>query len=162
MRSAILLNVDGDQVALPPERVAELVGFAIGTLNVEWWFSDSVDLTCCFSYEPFGWEKQTYYLDGLTLQEVREVERALFEQMLASPADVIALIVDETGKTAEFDWDSLIRGDSLRVDVMPEALVLDSSILSRVGGISSEASGVGIGPNLRLLIDRNWEVPHVQ
>ncbi|WP_441249875.1 hypothetical protein [Kitasatospora sp. McL0602] len=159
--TAILLDVDGSQVALPTDRVAELVGFAIGPLNVEWWFSPDIDLTCYFSYEPFGWEKQTYYLDGLASQEMRKVEQVLFRQVLASPSDTVALIVDEIGKTAEFDWDAVIRGDSSRVNMMPEALVLDASTARRIHGNSEEVAESEIDPNLRLLVARNWTVPDI-
>ncbi|MFC8074297.1 hypothetical protein ACFUN8_01990 [Streptomyces sp. NPDC057307] len=157
--SAILLDVDGGQVAMPTDRVAELVGFAIGALNVEWWFSSDVDLTCHFTYEPFGWEKQTYYLDGLTSPEVRRVETALFKRVLANPSDTAALIVDETGNTAEFDWDEVIRGDSSSLDAAPQALILDASIVDRLHGHSEKTTQSDIGSDLRLMTSKNWTAP---
>ncbi|MCH0561679.1 MULTISPECIES: hypothetical protein [unclassified Streptomyces] len=157
--SAILLDVDGGQVPLPAATVAELVGSAVGTLNVEWWFSPDVDLTCCFSYEPFGWEKQTYYLDGLTADQVRVVERVLFAQMLSRPSETVALIVDETGRTADADWDALVNGDTSDIGPMPDALVLATSIADQVRGAAGEFPGNAAAPGLSILTDGNWAVP---
>ncbi|MEE1827874.1 hypothetical protein [Streptomyces sp. BE20] len=157
--TAVLLDVEGDQVRLPADRVAELVGFALGPLTVEWWFDADTNVICSFAHEPFGWEKQTYHLDGLTPQEARTVEEVLLGEVRDHPGETVALVVDRTGRTVEFDWDAVVRGDTAVLGAMPEALVLDPAAAGALHGLPSGAVRRELDPGLVLLTGPDRQPP---
>lgn len=83
--TAVLLDVGGEHVRLPVERVAELVGLSLGDLTVKWWFTPDDDLVCGIAYSGYGWEKHTYFLDALTAREADTVTDVLLGEVRARP-----------------------------------------------------------------------------
>ncbi|MFP8960854.1 hypothetical protein ACLIYP_09865 [Streptomyces nanhaiensis] len=133
--TGILLNADGDQVRMSVERIAELVGLAVACLNVEWWLTADVDVTCRFTYEPLGGECQTYYLDGLSADEVACVEEVILRQVSRQPELTDALIVDRSGASAEVDWDEQVLGGPTELTVSPDLMILPHARIREIGGV---------------------------
>jgi len=157
--SPVLLNVEGDQVRLPVDTVEELIGSALAEITLQWWFSSDTDLICCFSYEPAGWEKQHYFLDGLYPEERSRAEQVICGQALADSVKTVALVVDETGRTVESDWDEVVRGTVTRVDVLPDALLLDTRLARRLHGFPEPVARLEMGAGLTLLTTGGWTIP---
>ncbi|WP_151775761.1 hypothetical protein [Streptomyces abyssomicinicus] len=157
--SAVLVNVDGDQVHVSVNTVRERAVTAVGDFHVKWWWPYGADLLCWFSYEPWGGEKQTYYLDNLTREEVCDVERVLLEEVASRPSETIALIIDETGRTAEFDWDAVVRGEPLQAGATPDALMLKRPLLESLATVQRDYEEEDFGAGRTLLRRRDWVDP---
>ncbi|MFB8235657.1 hypothetical protein ACFC58_03815 [Kitasatospora purpeofusca] len=149
--TAVLLDVEGEQVRLPAERVAELVGLSLGDLTVQWWFTADSDLVCGIVYSGYGWEKHTYFLDALTVREADTVAEVLLGEVRARPEETTALVVDRTGRTAEFDWDAVVGGASTAVPLVPEALLLAEPVAGTLTGLPAKAARSAFAPGLTLV-----------
>ncbi|WP_433365034.1 hypothetical protein ACQPZX_35045 [Actinoplanes sp. CA-142083] len=130
-RVAVLLDVDGNDVAMSPEEVASLVGRRVGrSLTLEWWFTPDVDLTCTYTFVPGAREVQTYYLDGLSPAEVTVVRELLvnlfFEDVTASQW----LVADTTGLSADFDWDDYLLYGAGSPSTSPDLVLVNSATSS--------------------------------
>ncbi|WP_405003163.1 hypothetical protein OHV13_01165 [Kitasatospora purpeofusca] len=149
-----LLDVEGEHVRLPADRVAELVGLSLGDLTVKWWFTPDSDLVCGIAYSGYGWEKHTYFLDALTVREADTVTEVLLGEVRARPEETTALVVDRTGRTAEFDWDPVVGGASTAVPLVPEALLLAEPIADALTGLPATAARSAFAPGLTLVSGR--------
>ncbi|MFJ2085287.1 hypothetical protein ACI2KV_06590 [Micromonospora chokoriensis] len=121
---AVMLDVDGNDIEMSPERVAENVGRRIGrSLTVEWWLSPDIDLTCTYEFHPLGREVQTFYLDGFRTEE-KEIVSSVVGRLFSSNAESsIALVVDYRGLTAEFDWDDFVLRGLGELPSIPDLLI---------------------------------------
>jgi hypothetical protein len=141
--TAVLLDVDGDDIPTTPAELASLVDRRIGrALTFEWWFSANVDLTCTTTFVPGRREIQTFYLDGLSSTEVTttcDLIRGLFWD---HPDLSDWLVLDTTGHSADFDWDNYLQygvGDPVEP---PDLLVLSNTTLEGCPGLPRPASMV--------------------
>ena len=134
--SALVLNVDGDQVPVSVDEIARWVGAALAPLNVKWWLDEFTDVVCYFNYEPLGWESQDYDLGGLTWEEMDVVEELILGRVAAHPEETLFVVLDRSGSSAETDWDRFVSDESVGLEVMPNALVLPKGD-SRVSAIAA-------------------------
>ncbi|MFD4906435.1 hypothetical protein [Kitasatospora purpeofusca] len=146
--TAVLLDAEGEHVRLPAERVAELVGLSLGDLTVKWWFTPDDDLVCGIAYSGYGWEKHTYFLDALTAREADTVTEVLLGEARARPEETTALVVDRTGRTAEFDWDTVVGGTTTAVPLLPETLLLAGPTADALTGLPAAAVRGAFAPGL--------------
>jgi hypothetical protein len=126
----VMLDVDGNGVSVEPNEVAHLIDLKLGSVNVEFWVTPDVSLTCLFSWIPLGLEIQAFYLDGLPGVELAHVKSVLLGYVSSAPG-TFGYVLDLDGDTAEYDWDSFFdaihMGDPPPVDVYPELLVIKGS-----------------------------------
>jgi hypothetical protein len=134
---AQLLDADGDGVNTTPTELASLIDRRIGsTLTYEWWFSADSDLTCSHHFVPGKRETETYFLDGLTLAEVATVCDLLPDLFWEEPDPSDWLLVDTTGRSADFDWDNYLQyGDGDPSKAAPPDLIIvsDTTLEGRPG-----------------------------
>jgi hypothetical protein len=125
-RCALLLNTDGNQVEIESDQLAELLTWRLPAVDFQWWFTADVDVACQISNRPYGHETQTFYLDGLTLDQSELVESLLVDRIRHSGGvETLGLVVDRTGATAgSCDWDEILLGESGEIQDYPDLLVL--------------------------------------
>lgn len=108
-KTGVLLDVDGNDVAATPAEMADIIDRRVGaTISLEWWFSADTDLTCTYNFVPGGREIQTYYLDGLSISEVESARRVIVDLFWAALGASESLVIDTTGRSADFDWDEYL------------------------------------------------------
>jgi hypothetical protein len=147
----VVLDVDGGDVQLDAREIARLVDMKIASINVEFWLSPDVNLTCNFAWIPLGVEVQMYYLDNLTLGQSEAVESVLIKYIHQEASSTFGYVLDRNGRTAEYDWNGFYDDYSLgrprRVDVLPDIMAVagspervreildipDSSVLDQLG-----------------------------
>ncbi|QMU70626.1 hypothetical protein [Streptacidiphilus sp. P02-A3a] len=148
LRKAVLLNIDGDQVLVDPDEAVRLACMHLGSLNLEWWLSADVDLTCEFSAVPLECEIQTYYFSGLTNVQRAAVGRMLLEYVDKCAAETVGYILDEDGRSEEFDWNGLVlygRGSDFS---FPNTVVMPKESWAHLGGMLESASVREVGDKL--------------
>ncbi|MFF0206236.1 hypothetical protein [Streptomyces sp. NPDC005017] len=104
----ILLDVAGEQVKLPPERVLELLGMAVGPLTLQFWLSADTDVVCQVRYVAPDTQILTFVLDGLTPSERKQAEDAVERLIQLELATTVALLVDPGGYADDEDCDALV------------------------------------------------------
>jgi hypothetical protein len=98
MGTAVLLDADGEQVTTTAAELASLIDRRFATtLTFEWWFSADEDLTSAYAFEPGKREVQTYYLDGLSLDQMATTSHLIQELFWERPDVADWLIVDTIG-----------------------------------------------------------------
>ncbi len=153
--TAVLLDVEGEHVCMPADQVAELVGLSLGDLTMKWWFTADCDVVCGIEYRGYDWERHTYFLEALTVRQADTVEEVLLGEVRARPEETTALVVDRTGRTAEFDWDTVVRGAATAVPLLPELLLLGEPIADALGAaLPTEAARSSFAPGLTLVSGR--------
>lgn len=138
MRTAVLLDADGDQVTTTAPELASLIDRRFATtLTFEWWFSANEDLTCAYTFEPGKREVQTYYLDGLSLDQMATTANLIQELFWERPEVADWLIVDTVGHSADFDWDNYLQygdGDPSKA-AAPDLIILSETVLKARTGL---------------------------
>ena len=141
----ILLDVDGNDVELPPGRILDLLNMKFGSINVEWWFSSDANLVCKYEYEPLGLEIQTYYLDSLTQAEANVLSNLLLAAAEDSDYGTRGLVIDRRGSTAEFDWDNVMLYGKLEIPSLPDLVVVPRDLAGKLSSLPSiSATSVGL------------------
>jgi hypothetical protein len=136
-RTAVLLDADGDQVSTTAAELASLIDRRFArTLTFEWWFSADEDLTCSYTFEHGKREVQTFYLDGLSLEQVATTSN-LMQELFRERSDVGDwLIIDTIGYSADFDWDNYLQyGDGDPSKAAPPDLIIlsETTLKARTG-----------------------------
>ncbi|MFF4249077.1 hypothetical protein ACFYY2_32095 [Streptomyces sp. NPDC001822] len=130
----MLLDVEGEQVKLPPERILELVGLSVGPLFLQLWLSADTDVVCHVRYVVPGVQILTFELSGLSQKERERVEDAI-ERLVQRELEVtLALLVDVGGETAEEDDDALVLYGRLPSGPRPDQVRLPTDRLGSVPG----------------------------
>jgi hypothetical protein len=127
---ALLLDREGEQLAVPVDRVARLVVEAEDLVNIQFWFAPDDDLTVSFFRDSFGVERQTYYLDGLAREDVDRVAGMLLEYLKYSATETVMVVLDRSGATVDFDWDEIARGSVCEIPQMPDKLLVSSAMMA--------------------------------
>lgn len=127
-KTAVLLDVDGNDVAVSAADIAELVDRRVGrAISLEWWFTADDDLTCTYLFVPGGREVQTYYLDGLSTNEVTLVCQLIRDLFWEDREISEWLVLDITGRSADFDWDEYLLYGVGTPPISPDLLVMRTS-----------------------------------
>jgi hypothetical protein len=125
---AVLLDVDGDHVATTTAELASLIDRRIGaTLTFEWWFTADSDLACSYAFVPGKREVQTFYLDGLSSTEVATTYDLLRDLFWDRPDPSDWLVVDATGRSADFDWDDYLEYGVGDPSAAPDLIILSNA-----------------------------------
>jgi hypothetical protein len=143
----IVLDMDGNDVQLSVADIARTVSGGVGPVNVEWWLSSDVDLTCCYSWPTVDCEVQTYYLDGLSSAQI-DVAKSVLTDCAESPEfGTLGYILDSRGRSADFDWDGFVLDGDGRLVSLPDVMVFREEIFLEAHGIpdSFVVSAIGEG-----------------
>jgi hypothetical protein len=137
-RTVVLLDADGGQVPTTAAELASLIDrrFA-GTLTFEWWFTADRDLTCSYAFEPGRREVQTFYLDGLSPEEIATISDLVRELFWELPDVADWLVVDTVGHSADFDWDNYLQfgdGDPVKTEA-PDLIIFSGTTLKARTGL---------------------------
>ncbi|ANC29696.1 hypothetical protein [Isoptericola dokdonensis] len=87
------------------------------------WLSESDDMIVTARRVSDQLYSVTCYLDGLDAAEIDAATRAATERVTRSPAEVVALVVDRRGATADFDWDTYVIRPGV-VAAAPDLLIM--------------------------------------
>lgn len=149
----ILLDVDGNDVELPPGRTIDLLNMRFGSINLEWWFSPDANLVCNYDYEPMGLEVQTYYLDSLNQTEANALSNLLLSAVEDPDYGTRGLVIDRQGSTAEFDWDGVMLYENLEIPNLPDLTVVPRDLARKLSSVSPELriSATPFGPDLVMI-----------
>ncbi|MFF3359127.1 hypothetical protein ACFYWN_42575 [Streptomyces sp. NPDC002917] len=141
----MLLDVVGEQVKLPPERILELVGLSVGPLCVQFWLSADVDVVCDVRYVAPDTQILTFVLDGLTKDEHGQAEDAIQRLIQRELDRTVALLVDLGGETAEEDDDALVLYGQLPTGPRPDRVQFRTDRLSTVLDVLAGAEVTDLG-----------------
>jgi hypothetical protein len=159
MRTAVLLDADGEQVTTTAAELASLIDRRFATtLTFEWWFSADEDLTCAYTFEPGKREVQTYYLDGLSSDQMAATSDLIQELFWERPAAADWLIVDTVGRSADFDWDNYLQyadGDPSKA-AAPDLLILSDTVLKARTGLPRSSTPRDSESGFVELARRDW------
>lgn len=151
----MVLDIEGNHIPVEQDWLDRFLGLRVSSINVNWWFSANVNMVDEYTYEPFGCEIQTIWLDGLTPEEMETVETALTEGTSTLPTSTRALIVDRRGISDPEDWDALVLHEGERVPVFPDRVVAQGPIASTILRSSPNVAAEGIGHGLTRLTPQN-------
>ncbi|MEV4440091.1 hypothetical protein AB0K09_13865 [Streptomyces sp. NPDC049577] len=122
--TALVLDVEGNDVPVGREELDRLLGLRIASINVNWWLSADTNLVDEYSYEPLGCAIQTFWLDGLDEEEVQTVEAALMAAVVELPVPTRALIIDRCGDSEPDEWDSVVLYEGRTVARLSEGVTV--------------------------------------
>ncbi|MET9478612.1 hypothetical protein [Streptomyces sp. NPDC002922] len=147
----MLLDVVGEQVKLPPERVLELVGLSVGPLCMQFWLSADVDVVCDVRYVAPDTQILTFVLGGLTENEHGQAEDAIQRLIQRELDRTVALLVDLGGETAEEEDDALVLYGRLPTGPRPDRVQFRTDRLSAVPAVLAGAEVTDLGNGLSAL-----------
>jgi hypothetical protein len=122
------LDLSGDQV--PTDRQALIAELAVAAdVSFQLWLAGtSSDVYCRFRRPSDSTMVQTYGLDGLTVEERRQVRMVVWDALGRSLAATEALIVDILDRTDELvDWDAAVSERRIPTVARPDLVVMRSS-----------------------------------
>jgi hypothetical protein len=129
--AGVVLDPEGESVHLEKSKAAEMVGGGEVSLNVQFWLSPDIDLTCQFSWESSSFEVQTYYFEGLALAEREAVRSMLRAYIVLNCQDTIGYVVDIKGWNPDFNWDPFFEGQAsgflADIPICPDVLAVKRS-----------------------------------
>ncbi|MGK5679318.1 hypothetical protein [Actinoplanes sp. URMC 104] len=128
--TAILLNIEGDNVPMPVDETARLIGLALAPLNVKWWEGGGA-LVSLFEPNPVEGETQTYFLDGQPLDLRDRLAEVLLRRVAKQPDDTIGLILDHAGNSVDYDWERFMRYGPVALGPVPDLLVLSAPLFEQ-------------------------------
>jgi hypothetical protein len=159
LQTAVILDADGEQVTTTAAELASLIERRFATnLTFEWWFSADEDLTCAYTFEPGKREVQTYYLDGLSLDQVATTSNLIQELFWEQLDAADWLVVDTIGHSADFDWDNYLQyadGDPSKASA-PDLLILSDTILKARTGLPRSSTPNSSDNGFVELTRRDW------
>ncbi|MFD5065511.1 hypothetical protein [Streptomyces sp. NPDC058394] len=147
----MLLDVVGEQVKLPPERVLELVGLSVGPLCMQFWLSADADVVCDVRYVAPDTQILTFVLGGLTENEHGQAEDAIQRLIQRELDRTVALLVDLGGETAEEEDDTLVLYGRLPTGPRPDRVQFRTDRLSAVLAVLAGAEVTDLGNGLSAL-----------
>ncbi|MGW6241482.1 hypothetical protein ACWGBX_31670 [Streptomyces sp. NPDC055037] len=150
--TATVINVDGDDAPVTFETLAWLIGLRLSSVTVNWWISADTNLVGNYSHEPLGCEIQTFWLDGLNLEDVEVVKSAVMSAIDHVSTPTRALVCDVQGVTDSDDWDSAILYEGTELPGVIDSLLLGSEISDRIVSNPGNLRGEIVGRNLTKII----------
>ncbi|MFJ4689675.1 hypothetical protein [Streptomyces sp. NPDC088789] len=146
--SATVINVDGDDIPINIEKLAWLIGLRTSTITTNWWISSDTNVVCEYSYEPLGCEIQTFWLDGLSLEESEIIKSAVLAAVNEVSTPTRALIFDDQGVTAHEGWDSPVLYKGIKFPGAVDELFLSPAVADRIISGSRDLEGEMVTRNL--------------
>ncbi|MFJ6662177.1 RHS repeat domain-containing protein [Streptomyces sp. NPDC091377] len=146
--SATVINVDGDDIPINAEKLAWLIGLRTSTITTNWWISSDINVVCEYSYEPLGCQIQTFWLDGLTLEESEIIKSAVLAAVNEVSTPTRALIFDDQGITAHEGWDSPVLYKGIKFPGAVDELFLSPAVADRITSGSRDLEGEMVTRNL--------------
>ncbi|PFG41740.1 hypothetical protein ATJ88_0382 [Isoptericola jiangsuensis] len=101
------------------------------------WFSGSDDMIVTARRLSDHLYSVTCYLDGLDTAEIDAVALAAGERVARTAAEVVALVVDRRGVTADFDWDAFVASPGA-VAAVPDLLIMKNDSARSAGDLGDE------------------------
>ncbi|WP_420031470.1 hypothetical protein ACN2WE_00740 [Streptomyces sp. cg28] len=144
----MLLNVVGEQVELPVDRILELVGLSAGPLCMQFWLSADTDVVCDVRYVAPDTQILTFVLGGLTDNERDQATDAIQHLIQRELHSTVALLVDLGGETADEDDDALVLYGRLPVGPRPNQVQFRTDRLSGVPAVLAGAEVTNLGNGL--------------
>jgi hypothetical protein len=155
--TGIVLDVDGNDVRSSVAEIARTVSRGVGPINVEWWLSSDVDLTCCYNWPAVDCEVQTYYLDGLSKAQVDTVKSVLTDCSESPEFDTLGYILDTRGRSADFNWDGFFLDGGRQLVALPDVMAFGEEILQGVNGIPDSFTVSTISDDLVRVSRSVWQ-----
>ncbi|MGW4233191.1 hypothetical protein ACWEF9_28655 [Streptomyces sp. NPDC004980] len=147
----MLLDVVGEQVKLPPERILELVGLSVGRLHMQFWLSADTDVVCDVRYVAPDTQILTFVLGGLTESEHEQAADAIQRLIRRELDRTVALLVDPGGETAEEDDDALVLCGRLPTGPRPDRVQFRTDRLGAVPDVLAGAEVRDLGDGLSIV-----------
>ncbi len=126
--TVMAIDIEGNDVPVSQEELTRLLELRISSINLNWWFSSDSHLVAKYSYDPLGCEIQTFWLDGLTVEEGEKVEAALMAAATNLPVLTRALVIDRRGLCEPDNWDSPILYEGETVPEFPDRVITQEQI----------------------------------
>ncbi|MGA5899937.1 hypothetical protein [Streptomyces venetus] len=146
--AAVVLDVEGEHVLMPPDELGRLLGLRVASLTMDWWISQDVDVVDTYTYEPWGCEIQTLWVDGLTSEQADSVEAAVLAAARGLPTPTRAVIVDRRGRSDPDDWDAAVLHDGEVLPAVADRVLvrdpLKGKLLRKSPELRSEETGAGL------------------
>ncbi|MGW5609458.1 hypothetical protein ACWEWI_25805 [Streptomyces sp. NPDC003753] len=130
--AATVINVDGDDIPIDFEALDLIIGLRLPSVSINWWISADTNVVSSYSQEPLGCEIQTFWVDGLTVEEARAFNSAVMATMSRVPTPTRALVCDHQGITDADDWDSAILYGGVEIPGVVDPLLLSPEISRRI------------------------------
>lgn len=122
----------GDDVRLPAEWIGELVDHAVASLLVLFWLDAEFAVPCRFYFEGKFRQRLNFSTDGLPSRHLDTVARAVLRAAGDNLDERSAVIVDRDGRSAEFDWDTVVWRGADTVPAAPDVMLLPSATVERI------------------------------
>lgn len=150
-KQAVVLDIEGEQVFMPQEELGRLLGLRIAPLTMEWWLTADTNVVDEYTYQPFGCEIQTLWLDGLYTEEMQLVESAVIVATTQLPVPTHAVVIDRRGISDPDDWDSLMLYDGANVPRFPDVVIAQEPIAEKIMGATPGLTKGSVGGYLTRL-----------
>ncbi|AYG85235.1 hypothetical protein DWB77_07452 [Streptomyces hundungensis] len=144
-KQAVVLDIEGEQVFMPQEELGRLLGLRIAPLTMEWWLTADTNVIDEYTYQPFGCEIQTLWLDGLYTEEMQLVEAAVIAATTQLPMPTHAVVIDRLGTSDPDDWDSLMLYDGANVPRFPDVVIAQEPIAEKIMGATPGLTKGSVG-----------------
>ncbi|THV36473.1 hypothetical protein [Glycomyces buryatensis] len=124
-----ILDFEGTQEFVTREAFMSWLEGVEPSLTFQMWFTRSDDLTVTLRRRlghgsPSGEFYGVYcYLDGLTTEQMDSAVAGTDRLLEERPEDVVGIVVDRRGVTADFDWDAFMSGSG-ETPPLPDLLVV--------------------------------------
>ncbi|MDT0457263.1 hypothetical protein RM550_16195 [Streptomyces sp. DSM 41527] len=127
-----MINVDGDDVPVDFEVLDLLIGLRLPSISINWWISADVNVVDSYAYEPLGCEVQTFWVDGLRLEEAQAFNAAVMSTVSRVSTPTRALVCDYRGATDADDWDSVVLHGGVEIPGNVDLLLLSEEPSQRI------------------------------
>ncbi|MGW2818943.1 hypothetical protein [Streptomyces sp. NPDC001415] len=142
---ATVIDIEGEDVPMSQEELGRLLSLRFSSVSMNWWLSADTNVIDRYTYEPFGCEIQTLWLDGLYTEEMQLVESAVIAATTQLPIPTHAVVIDRRGTSDPDDWDSLMLHDGTKVPRFPDSVIAQEPITEKLmraaPGLAKESVG---------------------
>ncbi|MFG3094513.1 hypothetical protein [Streptomyces sp. NPDC048202] len=136
-RVTTLISVDGEDIPVDLERLSWLIESRVAPVNMNWWLSPNVNVVDEFSFEPYGCEIQTFWLDGLDFEEIEMLRSSVVAAAQEAATPTRALVCDVHGNTDAESWDSVLLYEGAEIPGSVDALMVGPHLAERILSMSN-------------------------
>ncbi|MEU8586880.1 hypothetical protein AB0C59_07700 [Streptomyces sp. NPDC048664] len=145
---ATVVNVDGDDVPVDFDVLDQLVGLRLPSISINWWITADVNVVDSYACEPLGCEVQTFWVDGLRLEQIKAFSSAVMSTVSRVSTPTRALVCDYRGITDADDWDSVVLYGGVEIPGYVDLLLLGEEPSQRILSNSTRLRGAVAGDSL--------------